>query len=153
MLRTLVARIVLVLVFAAAALKLVPAERLPEALRAGREEFVGAQALGEAVGRDGSAARIGRSLLRGGFAQARSRRAFHWLGLVEEAAVLLPDGGTIQLKGVPRNDAWFLAYDLYPRRVVGLTAEEGSTLEDDSLPGVDLILLGSEPPRLERAGE
>ena len=152
MLRTLVARIVLVIVLAAAASKLVPAERLPDSLRAGRQEFVGAQELGTALSQEGSAGRIGRSLLRGGFAQARSRRAFHWLGLVEEARLLLPADGTVQLKGVTRNDGWFLAYDLYPRRVVGSTAEEGSTLDDATLPDVDLILLGTVPPRLERPG-
>ena len=90
-----------------------------------------------------------RAALRAGFAPARVQRYIAWAGLVRQIQDRTAADGVIQLKGISRNESWLLAYDLYPRRVVGDTSERGSRVDDATLPEVDAVLLGGEAPRLE----
>lgn len=72
-----------------------------------------------------------------------------WLGLVRDLQEQLSEKSTVQVKGVPRNEAWILQYDLYPHRLVGGWREAGSRVTDATLPGVSAVLIGGDSPRLE----
>jgi hypothetical protein len=62
-----------------------------------------------------------------------------WRTRLRKAETLLehrqPDT-LVQFKGVPRNVLWPIMYYLYPVPTVGVPAEDGSTEEDETLPGV-----------------
>ena len=51
------------------------------------------------------------------------------------------DGHTfVQFKGLLRNEQYLLRYDLYPIPTVGDTAEDGSTADDPTLDGAEVIV-------------
>ncbi len=87
--------------------------------------------------------------LRAGFAPLRVQRYLAWAQLVRQIEERGEPGSRIQLKGVSRNEGWLLAYDLYPHRVVGETAENGSSAADETRPDVFAVLIGGDVPRLE----
>ncbi len=45
----------------------------------------------------------------------------------------------VQFKGVPRNEQWLLMYDIYPVPMTGVPLEEGSTEDDPTEPGAEVI--------------
>lgn len=89
-----------------------------------------------------------RSQLRAGFVPQFVRRFNGWARLVRQVEADWPPDAVVQLKGATRNEGWLLRYDLYPRRVLGQALEYGGTLEDATDPSADVVLLGTEPPRI-----
>jgi hypothetical protein len=51
-----------------------------------------------------------------------------------------PETVRVQVRGIMRNEAWLLAYDLYPVRVIGRFREEGGLSRDPVLPEADWTL-------------
>ena len=82
--------------------------------------------------------------LRGGFSAQGTARQYRWLQLVRQIETRTPPDATVQLKGLSRNEGWILAYDLYPRRVVGEASEFGGAVGDPTLAGVAAVLIGTE---------
>jgi hypothetical protein len=139
-----VVQVVLLVVFLAAGLRWLPGEDAGDVLGRGDARlprYLSARM--EGMGDDQV-----RSNLRGGFVPLSVRRYNGWARVVRQVEASWAEDAVVQLKGVTRNEGWVLRYDLYPRRVLGEPLEYGGSLEDATDPAADVVLLGTDPPRV-----
>ncbi len=98
-------------------------------------------------GADGSSDPV-RAMLRAG----NPRRTPHftrWLTFAHEIKAATPDDAVVQLKGISRNEGWILAYDLYPRHVIGEAKDHGGTTSDATDASANVVIVGGPAPYWE----
>ena len=98
-------------------------------------------------GDDGSRDPV-RATLRSGNPK-RTPAFARWLQFSRQIVEATPPDAVVQIKGLTRNEMWIFAYDLYPRRVVGTTRENGGTPGDATHPDATVVVVGSRVPSWE----
>lgn len=89
-----------------------------------------------------------RAMLRSGN-PSRTPAFARWLAFAQQIVEQTPEDAVVQLKGISRNEGWILAYDVYPRRVIGVPTETGGGLSDATDPEATVVVVGGPAPYWE----